>query len=138
MKYYETKIGQIVNKEFDSRMELAVFTYILSIGIDNLKNVTEDEIKKIEGSRFMTTDFSQALVRCAVEICKKCEIIEIIEHIRLHLQCMPIVRELGFYRYNFSEDSFNEILDSLDLEDEQVGDFFSVYAVVNEDSLKEE
>lgn len=137
MKYYETKIGQIIEKEFDSRMELAVFTYILSNGIDNLRIVTDDDIANVKGDNFMTAEFCQALVRCAVEICKQCENMEIIKYIRLHLHCLPSVNELIIYRDNFSEVAFNEILDTMDLENEQVGDYFTVYAIVNEDTLKE-
>ena len=137
MKYYETKIGQIIDKEFDSRMELSVFAYILSNGIDNLKTITEDDILKVDGNGLMTKEFCQALVRCAVEICKQCEYIEIIKYIRLYLHCVPAVRELDLYRDDFSENTFSEILDTMDLEDEEVGDFLTVYAIVNEDTLKE-
>ena len=29
MKYYETKIGKIIEQEFDTRVENAVFSYIM-------------------------------------------------------------------------------------------------------------
>lgn len=36
MKYYETKIGRIIEKEFDSRMGNAVISYIMDKGMSNV------------------------------------------------------------------------------------------------------
>jgi len=137
MKYYETKIGKIIAKEFDARMELAVFNYIMSNGIDNVKTATDEEIAKVEGNGLMTAGFCQALVKCAREICLQCEFIEIIEYIRLHLHCIPAVHELTIYRDDCSQEAFDEILSELNLDDEQVENSVSVYAVVDESTLKE-
>ena len=35
MTYYETKIGKIIEEEFDSRMGNAVISYIMDEGIEN-------------------------------------------------------------------------------------------------------
>ena len=37
MKYYETKIGKIIEEEFDTRMGNAVVSYIMYEGIENVK-----------------------------------------------------------------------------------------------------
>ncbi len=37
MTYYETKIGKIIEEEFDSRMGNAVISYIMDEGIENVK-----------------------------------------------------------------------------------------------------
>ena len=41
MTYYETKIGKIIEEEFDSRMGNAVISYIMDEGIENVKEITE-------------------------------------------------------------------------------------------------
>lgn len=85
MKYYETKIGKIIEKEFDSRMENAVISYIMDKGMSNVKEITDEQIEKLEGNGLMTQDFVQSLVRCARRICQECEWTELIEFIRLYL-----------------------------------------------------
>ena len=81
MRYYETKIGKIIEEESDSRMGNAVFAYIMSNGIDAIKEYTDEEIAEIKGN---ASEFNQSLVRCARRICRECEWIEMIEFIRLY------------------------------------------------------
>ena len=73
MTYYETKIGKIIEEEFDARMGNAVISYIMSKGIENIKEITDEQISKLEGNGLMTQDFVQSLVRCAKRICNECE-----------------------------------------------------------------
>lgn len=40
MTYYETKIGKIIEEEFDSRMGNAVVSYIMDKGMSNVKEIT--------------------------------------------------------------------------------------------------
>ena len=138
MKWYETKIGKIIEEEFDSRMENAVFSYIMSNGIDAIKEYTDEEIVKIKGDALFTAEFNQALVRCARRICRECKCIEMIEFIRLHLWCTPTVHDVYLYREDFTEETFAELLDSLDLEDEDVGSEIKLFAVVDKECLKNE
>lgn len=70
------KVRNIIMKEFDMRMSMAVITYILDKGFENLKEVTEEEILKVKGNAFMSDKFCQSLVRCAVKICKECNQID--------------------------------------------------------------
>ena len=137
MAWYETKIGKIINEEFDARVELSVFYQILETGIEKLRNVTDEQIEQIKGNALMTDDFCRALFRCAVRICKECEKQEIIEYIRLNLHCVPNVNKLWFHRDNYTREMFDNILYDLDLEDEEVGEDFCIFAVVDKDSLKE-
>ena len=69
MTYYETKIGKIIEEEFDSRMGNAVVSYIMDKGMSNVKEITDEQIEKLEGNGLMTQDFIQSLVRCARRIC---------------------------------------------------------------------
>ena len=76
MTYYETKIGKIIDEEFDSRMGNAVISYIMDEGMGNVKEITDDQIEELEGNGLMTQDFVQSLVRCARRICNECELID--------------------------------------------------------------
>lgn len=137
MKYYETKIGKIIEQEFDSRAENAVFSYIMDKGIDLIKKITDEDIDGIKGNGLCTIDFSQSLVRCARRICIDCKQKEIFEYIRLFLHCAPTVHEVQLYREDFEEWEFEEILQLLDLDDEDVGEELCLYTVVNEECLKD-
>lgn len=137
MTYYETKIGKIIDEEFDSRMGNAVISYIMDEGMGNVKEITDDQIEELEGNGLMTQDFVQSLVRCARRICNECELIELIEFIRLHLWCTPTVHDMYLYREDLTDDSFAELLDNLELDESEVGEEIKLFAVVDKDCLKE-
>lgn len=137
MTYYETKIGKIIDEEFDSRMGNAVISYIMDEGMGNVKEITDDQIEELEGNGLMTQDFVQSLVRCARRICNECELIELIEFIRLHLWCTPTVHDVYLYREDLTDDSFAELLDNLKLDESEVGEEIKLFAVVDKDCLKE-
>lgn len=136
MKYYDTKIGKIIDEEFDSRVGNMVFTYLMDKGIENIKEITDEQIEKMEGNGLMTQQFVQSLVRCARRICNECEWIEIIEFIRLHLWCTPTVHDVYLYKEDFTKETFAELLDDLDLEEDEVGSEIKLFAVVDEEWLK--
>lgn len=137
MKYYETKIGKIIEEEFDSRMGNAVISYIMDKGMSNVKEITDEQIKKLEGNGLMTQDFVQSLVRCARRICQECEWAELIEFIRLHLWCTPTVHDVYLHREDFTYGTFAEVLNNLDLDESEVGDEVKLFVVVDKDCLKE-
>ena len=137
MRWYETKIGNIIEEEFDSRMGNAVIAYIMDKGIENVKEITDEEIKNIKGNGLMTAEFLQSLVRCARRICIECEWIELIEFIRLYLWCTPTVHDVYLYKEDFTDESFAELLDNLDLDESEVGEGIELFAVVDKDCLKE-
>lgn len=85
----------------------------------------------------MTADFVQSLVRCARRICNECEWIELIEFIRLHLWCTPTVHDVYLYKEDFTDESFAELLDNLDLDESEVGEEIKLFAVVDQDCLNE-
>ena len=43
-------------------------------GIDNVKEISDEDIAEIPGNGFMTASFSQALVRTAREIARSCDL----------------------------------------------------------------
>lgn len=137
MRWYETKIGKIIEEEFDSRMGNAVFAYIMSNGIDAIKEYTDEEIAEIEGNVLCTAKFNQSLVKCARRICRECEWIEMIEFIRLYLWCTPTVHDVYLYKEDFTDESFAELLDKLDLDESEVESKIKLFAVVDKDCLNE-
>ena len=68
------KVRDIIEEEFDSRVEMAVISYIFDHGIEKLSKIKEEDILEIKGNAFMTDRFCQALVRAAVRICKECSL----------------------------------------------------------------
>ena len=137
MKYYDTKIGKIIEEEFDSRMGNTVVSYIMEKGMSNVKEITDEQIEKLEGNGLMTAKFLQSLVRCARRICNECEWIELIEFIRLYLWCTPTVYDVYLYKEDFNDESFAELLDNLNLDESEVGEEIKLFAVVDSDCLKE-
>lgn len=138
MNSRNTKISKIINTMFDSRMELMVMIYIMDEGMSNIELLTDEDIKAVESNGLMTKEFCQELVKTAREICKECAPMEIMEYIRLHLWFTPATYKIEFYRDDYKEWKFEEILNILNLDDDQVGDSFAVYAIVDEGTLKNE
>ena len=137
MTYYKTKIGKIIEEEFDPRMGNAVVSYIMDKGMSNVKEITDKQIEKLEGNGLMTAKFLQSLVRCARRICNECEWIELIKFIRLYLWCTPTVYDVYLYKEDFNDESFAELLDNLNLDESEVGEEIKLFAVVDSDCLKE-
>lgn len=50
--------------------EMMIIYYMLDKGIENLKSITEDDIKTVRGNGLMTEEFCQSIVRTAVRIAK--------------------------------------------------------------------
>ena len=117
-KYYETKIGKIIEKEFDSRTEMMALTYIMDKGIDNIKNITEEKIMEIKGNGLMGQNFCQALVRCTVKIANECTPMEIMEYIRLHAHFAPYPEETTFFKDDFDNHHWQVMCDILNDEPE--------------------
>lgn len=113
------KIGSIVEKEFDTRMEASVFLYILEKGIDNLSQVSEDEISKVKGDGFMTANFMQSLIRTAVKICKTYTPMEIMEYIRVSCHFSPFVKSFTLYKDYFTPEGWNELCWDLDQDEHE-------------------
>lgn len=136
MNYYDTKIGKIIEEEFDSRVGVAVFSYIMEKGIEFIKQITDEDIEEIKDNGICSAEFNRLLVRCARRICNECEWIEIIEFIRLHLWCTPTVHDVYLYREDYTEETFAELLNSLNLDESEVENEIKLFAVIDSDYLK--
>lgn len=115
------KVRDIIRKEFDSRMEIAVVTYILDNGWEDLKEVTEEDILKVEGNGLMTKEFCQALVRAAVRVCEECnQIDEFLPFIVNYLYVPNAkMKEIELSKYGMKDYEWEELLDKFDLYDEE-------------------
>lgn len=115
------KVKDIIRKEFDSRMEMAVIGYILDNGFEDLAQITEEEILEVKGNAMMTDKFCQALVRTAVMICKECnKYDEFLPFIVNHLYVPNAkMQEITIYKEECKEWVWEELLRTYDLEDDE-------------------
>lgn len=119
MKGKNQEIRSLIAREFDSRMEASIFTYLLDKGMEGLKEITEEEITALEGNGLMTANFVQALVRTAVKICKTYTPMEIMEYIRIGCMFSPFPKELTLYKEDYTETGWEEMCSTLDLEEDK-------------------
>lgn len=115
------KVRNIIRKEFDSRMEMAVVTYILDKGWENLKEVTEEDILEVEGNGLMTKEFCQCLVRAAVRICKECDTFDdflpfIVNYLYVD---KAKIKEIELSKHGLQSYEWEELLDKFELYDEE-------------------
>jgi hypothetical protein len=115
------KVRNIIRKEFDSRMEMAVVTYILDNGWEDLKEVTEEDILKVEGNGLMTKEFCQALVRASVRICKECDTFDdflpfIVNYLYVDKAKM---KEIELSKHGMKDYEWDHLLEEFDLYDEE-------------------
>lgn len=118
------KVRNIINEEFDGRMEIAVVTYILDKGFENLKEISEEEILKVKGNGLMTDRFCQTLVRAAVRICKECNEIDDFLPFIVNYLYVPKARmkEFEVYSSEMLPSQWEEFLDKFNVDYEEAGE----------------
>lgn len=130
--YYETKIGKIIAQEFDSRMEAAIFSYILEHGFNQLKEVADIQIEDIKSSsKLMTDDFCRAMVKAAVRICKECTVWEYMTYIRCYLNIEPKIDQITLYKVDYSEQTWSNLLQTFNVEEEK--EYINMQTIVEVD-----
>lgn len=120
IRYYDTKIGKIIDKNFDGRMTNAVIGYIIDKGWENVKEITDEQIAKIEGQALMTAEFAQALVKTAREICQSCSMWEdFMPYIRCHIGINGYqTEEFRLDREEVANYGFNSVLEALGVDED--------------------
>lgn len=110
------KVERIIVEEFDGRVAMAVVTYILDKGFENLKEVTEEEILEVKGNALMTDRFCQSLVRAAVRICKECHEIDDFLPFIVNYLYVPKAKkkEISFYLDDFGKHEWEDLIDTFD------------------------
>lgn len=117
-KYAGYKLKEIIDKEFDMRISMAVVRYIMDRGWDNVKTITEEQISQVEGNGLMTADFVQALVRCAVRVCKECDPIDDFLPFVINYLVVPgaNTREINIMKEDVSKYFWEKLLAEFDLD----------------------
>ena len=115
------KVRNIIRKEFDSRMEMAVVSHILCKGWYTLENTTEEDILKVKGNGLMTKEFCQALVRASVRICKECDTFDdflpfIVNYLYVDKAKM---KEIELSKHGMKDYEWDHLLEEFDLYDEE-------------------
>ena len=115
------KVKRIIEEEFDARVSMMVVQYILDKGTENLQEITEEEILKLEGNGLMTAEFVQALVRTGVRISKECNMIDDFLPFIVKELYVPNAKthEVTLYKSDYTRDSWDELLEDLDLDYEE-------------------
>ena len=115
------KVRDIIRKEFDSRMEMAVVSHILGTGWDKLELVTEESINNVEGNGLMTKEFCQALVRTSVRICKECDMFEDFLPFIVNYLFVPNakMREIGLNKNDIDPYEWEGLLEKFELDSEE-------------------
>lgn len=125
------KVKQIINEEFDGRVAMAVVTYILDKGFENLKEVTDEEILEVKGNALMSDRFVQSLVRAAVRICREVNMIdEFLPYVVNHLYVPNAnMKEIEFYKDEMTEFRWERFIDDLDIGYEESPDEIEMVVV---------
>lgn len=110
------KVKRIIEEEFDNRVAMMVIQYVLYEGIDNLKELTEEDILKIKGNAMMTDRFVQSMVRAGVRIAKECDMYnDFLPYIINHLYVpAAVTKEIVLYKDDLYDWEF--FVDHFDIE----------------------
>ena len=123
----ETKIGKILDSNFDSRMEGAVLSYILEKGTDYLKQISEEDIVMMKSDCNIITDsLTQSLVRTAVVIANECNTTEILTYIRCYAAINPFLVGVNIEPKDTTKEELLEYLrDKLNIEKEETIEYIA-------------
>lgn len=111
--------------------EMMIIYYILDKGIENLKTITEDDIKTVNGNGLMTEEFCQSIVRTAVRIANECDTHEILKYIRCEAWFTPAVKEIELGKEAISDYSWEHLCDEMDVDPEET-DYLNLKFIVEE------
>lgn len=115
------RIANMIQNEMDEigvEYETMVVSYIFDKGYSFCKAITDADIAEIEGNGMMTKEFVQSLVRCARNLANKFELFDLMKYVRCELWMTPAVREIQVYKSDVSEDTFDEICETLEIDEE--------------------
>jgi hypothetical protein len=119
-KDYAVKIDKIINKDFDSRLSIALINYIMDVGFAHLKEKTEKEIDEEKSDcSFISDNVCKAMVRTAVRICKECTKEEVLTYIRCNLAFTPQIKPITLFKEFFTSYDWESLMDSLEIDDEE-------------------
>jgi hypothetical protein len=116
------KVRDIIRKEFDSRMEMAVITYILDYGWKHIKELTEKKILEMKsGTNLISDDVIQSIARAGMRICNECNQIEEFLPFIVNYLYVPNakMREIELSKHGLKSYEWEELIEKFDLEYEE-------------------
>lgn len=115
MKTTMKEIENMIKKEIGASAEMMVLTYLFDKGFSLCQSITDEDIENLDGNGLMTKDFVQSLVRCARELAKNFELIDIMKYVRCEAWMDPIVKKIDFYK----EDTFHTLVSELEVDEDE-------------------
>jgi len=126
------KISNLIAKEFDTRLEAMLASYIMDRGYDNIRNIEDSDIAELEGNGLMTKEFVQDLVKTARHICTDFSVMDIMTWIRTECWFTPFPKMVLVRKEDVSEDFWYDVCHELNLDDEEKA--VAVYMFKGEDN----
>ena len=109
--------------------EMMIIYYMLDKGIENLKSITEDDIKTVKGNNLIPEELCQSVVRTAVRIANECDTREILKYIRCEAWFTPAVKEIEIGKAAMSDYSWEYLCDEMDVNPEKT-DYLNLKFIV--------
>lgn len=120
------RIADTIKNEMGAEYETMMVSYIFDKGYSFCKEIADEDIAEIEGNGMMTKEFVQSLVRCARDLANEFELFDLMKYIRCELWMTPAVKEVRLCKSDVSEDVFNEICETLEIDEEDATEMDSV------------
>lgn len=111
--------------------EMMIIYYMLDKGIENLRSISEDDIKTVKGNGLMTEEFCQSIVRTAVKIANECDTHEILKYIRCEAFFNSMVKEIEISKEAMSDYSWEYLCNEMDVDPEET-DYLNLKFIVEE------
>lgn len=112
------KIDKIINEGCDSRMTIAILNYIIDVGYENIKELTDEDIANMKNEPLMTKEFQTAFVTTARELCRQFKSIDLITYIA-NIDMVGAEKHTTYlYKDQFSDDGWEDVIYSLNIDDE--------------------
>lgn len=109
------EIENTIKKEIGASAETMVLTYLFDKGFSFCRSITDEDIENLDGNGLMPKEFVQSLVRCASELAKNFELIDIMKYVRCEAWMTPTVKEIDFYK----EDTFHTLVSELEVDEDE-------------------
>ena len=116
------KVRDIIRRNTDSRLEMAVVTYILDTGWEHIKGITEEKILEMKSSTNLIADeVIQSIARCAVRICNECNQIEEFLPFIVNYLFVPNakMREIELSKHGMKDYEWRELFEKFELDYEE-------------------
>jgi hypothetical protein len=119
------KVRDVIKINTDSRLEMAVVTYILDTGWEHVKGITEEKILEMKSSTNLIADeVIQSIARAAVIICNECSQVEDFLPFIVNYLYVPNakMKEIGLNKQDIESYEWECLLEKFELDYEEDAD----------------